>query len=299
MDIEQIVIGVDFSGIMTRAAPWVCRHFAPGAAVTLVHAAERAAVPAFLRDLMPPRAVDAELRDAEQRLREWAADAGLTEPEIVVSEERADTLLLDVTRETAAELMVIGPHAGHERPWQRLGTTAERLLRAAETSLLVVRGPMTEAPKRIVVAVDDAEITARVLATSGALADRFDARLHAVHVLSNAAYSHVLSAEAAEAHSEAEKRRKVEQDMAEEALRWLTELWRNTTHHEHLEIEVPHGVAGDEILHAAERINADLIVIGRYGAGRLIPALLGSVVGSVVHGANCPVLVVADEVKRD
>jgi nucleotide-binding universal stress UspA family protein len=42
----------------------------------------------------------------------------------------------------------------------------------------------------------------------------------------------------------------------------------------------------------ARELSADLIVIGRYGMGQVIPAVLGSVVGSVVAGADCPVLVV-------
>jgi nucleotide-binding universal stress UspA family protein len=41
-----------------------------------------------------------------------------------------------------------------------------------------------------------------------------------------------------------------------------------------------------------------LIVIGRYGVGRVLPTLLGSVVGSVVHGARCPVLVVSEAASR-
>jgi nucleotide-binding universal stress UspA family protein len=45
-----------------------------------------------------------------------------------------------MAREIGADLVVIGAHGGHERPWARLGTTAERPLRAAESSVRVVRG---------------------------------------------------------------------------------------------------------------------------------------------------------------
>ena len=115
-----------------------------------------------------------------------------------------------------------------------------------------------------------------------------------MHVLSNAAYSHVASIEAATSRSEDEARDKVAADMADEAFRWLTALWQNTAKHGKLEIDVPHGVPADEILRIAREFDADLIVIGRYGIGRMLPAFLGSVVGSVVQGADCPVLVVAD-----
>jgi nucleotide-binding universal stress UspA family protein len=115
-----------------------------------------------------------------------------------------------------------------------------------------------------------------------------------VHVISNAAFSHVASIEAALSDSETEAREKVETDMADEAFRWLTTLWQNTTKHGKLEVDIPHGVPGDEILRIAKDFDAQLIVIGRYGIGRIVPAILGSVVSSVVHGADCPVLVVAD-----
>lgn len=296
MDIARVVIGVDFSGVMTRAAPWVRTNFAPTAAVTLVHAAEWPEIPTFLRALVPSGEARhaRELREAAARLCEWQASVGMPDAHIVVREGRADDVLRHVARETASELVVVGAHGGRERPWARLGTTAERLLRAAESSLLIVRGKMGASPKRILVAIDDATITPRVLATAGALADRFDAHLHAVHVLSNSAYSHVASIEAAQSRSDDEAREKVEADMADEAFRWLTALWQNTTKHGKLEIDVPHGVPGDEILRIAKEFDADLIVIGRYGIGRMLPAFLGSVVGSVVQGADCPVLVVSD-----
>jgi nucleotide-binding universal stress UspA family protein len=300
VDTERVVIGVDFSGAMMRAAPWVRSYIAPGNKLVLVHAAERTDIPPFLHSLI---ASDDEFRArdldaAETRLREWRDAAGLCDARIVVREGRADEVLRAVTHETGAELTVIGAHAGRKRPWLRLGTTAERLLRAAESSLLVIRGTMTGAPRRILVALDDATITPRTLATAGSLADRFNARLHAVHVLSNAAYSHLLSMEGIESHNDDDARMKLEADIANEALRWLKALWCKTSRHGKLEIDIAHGVPGDEILRAAEGFAADLIVIGRYGVGRVVPAILGSVVGSVVHGANCPVLVVADPAPR-
>jgi nucleotide-binding universal stress UspA family protein len=291
----RVVFGVDYSVSVAHAAPWVRRWIAPDGEVAVVHAAERALIPAFLREIVPqPDASKRDLDAEETRLRAWAEENGLRGARVIVREAPAHELLLAVAREQSAELTVIGAHSGRERPWMRLGTTAERLLRAAETSLLIVRGAMAESPSRILVAVDDVQITPRVLATAGALADRFDASIMAVHVLSNAALSHIMSMEAIESRTDAERRLKLQADIANEALRWLRELWRNTSQHGKLDVAVPNGVAGDEILRAADDFGADLIVIGRYGIGRAVPALLGSVVGSVVHGASCPVLVVAE-----
>lgn len=289
-----VVIGVDYSPAIERASSWI-RTLVPNAEIVVAHARELAVLPAFLRHIVPaPEYTSREAAADVARLREWTEAHALTGAQVTVREGRADQVLRAVARETQADLIVVGAHRGDEKPWRRLGTAAERLLRAAEASLLVIHPSISTAPRRILVAVDDATITPRVLAIAGDFAERFGASLHAVHVLSNAAYSHMLSMSAAENANDPSRASDVEQEIATEALRWLRALWTNTSEREHLDAEVPHGNPAEEILHAAKRNRADLIVIGRYGAGRVIPAILGSVVGSVVQHAECPVLVVAD-----
>jgi nucleotide-binding universal stress UspA family protein len=52
------------------------------------------------------------------------------------------------------------------------------------------------------------------------------------------------------------------------------------------------GEVGPQICDIAKQYEADLIVIGRRGRGRLQTALLGSVSNYVLHHAHCSVLVV-------
>jgi nucleotide-binding universal stress UspA family protein len=54
------------------------------------------------------------------------------------------------------------------------------------------------------------------------------------------------------------------------------------------------GGAADEILRAADRERADLVVVGTHGRKGFARALLGSVAERVVRGAACPVLTVRD-----
>lgn len=54
-------------------------------------------------------------------------------------------------------------------------------------------------------------------------------------------------------------------------------------------VEVGH--AATEIIRAAERLHADLVVMGTHGRRGLRRALLGSVAESVLRSAPCPVLV--------
>jgi nucleotide-binding universal stress UspA family protein len=297
MKAGAVVVGVDFSVAITHAAPWLRHWLATNGDITLAHAVGRTPLPAFVRGMVS-ELVDGErqLREAQARLREWAQANGLHGAHTIVRDIPPHELLTAVAREHSAELTIVGAHRGDDRPWKRLGTTAERLLRAAETSLLIVRGEMGDGPRHVLVAVDDVLIAERVVAVAGAIADRFEADLRAVHVLSNAAMSHVMSMEAIESRSVATRRANVRADLADIEMRWLRKLWKNTKGHEDVDSVVRYGSPGPEILAAATDFGADLIVIGRYGIGRAIPAIFGSVVGTVVHDAACPVLVVNGDV---
>jgi|SRR6266487_605024 nucleotide-binding universal stress UspA family protein len=55
--------------------------------------------------------------------------------------------------------------------------------------------------------------------------------------------------------------------------------------------EAPKGHEGHAIADQAAKMGADLIVMGSRGRSRLADAVLGSVAGSVIHHASCPVLV--------
>jgi nucleotide-binding universal stress UspA family protein len=57
-------------------------------------------------------------------------------------------------------------------------------------------------------------------------------------------------------------------------------------------IEIHHGNPATEILRAADRLNADIIVLGSHGKGALKYAFLGSVAEKVLRKSQRPVLVV-------
>lgn len=57
-------------------------------------------------------------------------------------------------------------------------------------------------------------------------------------------------------------------------------------------IEIHHGNPAAEILKAADRLNADLIVLGSHGKGALKYAFLGSVAEKVLRKSQRPVVVV-------
>ena len=52
------------------------------------------------------------------------------------------------------------------------------------------------------------------------------------------------------------------------------------------------GAAADSILKEASKLDADMIVIGSHGRGRMHQLLLGSVSEGVMHKSECPILVI-------
>jgi nucleotide-binding universal stress UspA family protein len=301
MSFRTVVIGYDFSASVSRATDWVHRQLAPDARLALVHAVELEPMPSYLQLRFPrkPEWVADEIARADDRLRAAAREHGADEAATVVRAAKPHELLRAHVRAVRADLLVVGAHRDGSRPWKRIGSTTERLLRADDSSLLVARGAMEGPPQRILVAVDDAGVTPVVLSIATDFRRRFAGRLRAVHVLSNAVYSHVASIDAARASSESDAQRQLARDIDDEARRWLREIVAVAGTDEGIDAIVPHGSPSEEVIRAAEEFAADLIVIGRYGVGRVVPAVLGSVLGSVVHGASCPVLVVSDVAARD
>ena len=59
----------------------------------------------------------------------------------------------------------------------------------------------------------------------------------------------------------------------------------------HVDLKVQTGNPADKILAEADRINADIIIIGRRGLGAYAEILLGSVSRNVLHLATVPVMV--------
>jgi nucleotide-binding universal stress UspA family protein len=132
-----------------------------------------------------------------------------------------------------------------------------------------------------------------------AVARRFDARIHILHVLPEvdaAVMNYIATAMGEErlANLELEHKAEVKDGIRQRLHRFAKEelVDRPEDVGRILDIEVHHGNAVDRILDAADRIGADLIVIGSHGKGRLKYVLLGSVAEKVLRKSERPVLVV-------
>jgi nucleotide-binding universal stress UspA family protein len=268
------------------------QQFAPDAELILAHVIDLPRTPTFLRGVAPP---DVERESsarsiAERRLHELASFLTPANARIVVRTGRAHEELAKLAAETGADLVAVGPHGDKPRPWKMLGTTAERLARAAAPAVLVVAHARNAPPRRVLAALDDTTISTTVLDWTKTIAEALGADVTAVHVLPGSAMD-----DAGTASDEADHAARVSPESIGEATRWLAGLVEGWLGRERTNPIVAHGHAGDVILETAREIGADLIILGRRGSGTLIPAIAGSTVSTVLFGAPAPVLVVTEE----
>lgn len=294
MRIEKVVVGIDFSRPGVDAARWVMRHFAPDAEIILAHVIDPPRTPSFLVAGSWQAEVMSSLRnDAASRLREIANSLTAAGARTVVRVGPPHEELAKLAAEIGADLVAVGPHGDRPRPWKMLGTTAERVVRAAAPAALVVANAGAT-PRRLLAAVDDAPIASTVLAWTKDIAEALGADVTVLHVLETTAMGHIRPMMAS-GSDKAEPSTRVSTDARREATRWLEALADAALGRGRAKSMVSEGHAGDSILETARDFGAGLIVIGRRGSGTLIPAVVGSTVSTVLHGAPCAVLVVTEE----
>lgn len=149
--------------------------------------------------------------------------------------------------------------------------------------------------QRILVAMDQSALSEQVFATALGLAQSQGAHLHLAHCFTlplptNLDFGDRYRASAKEFLAIAQDQMDV---TLERTRQWLASLEAQA---QSAAVEVSWdwrgGEAGPQICEIAQQYQADLIVIGRRGRGRLQTALLGSVSNYVLHHAHCSVLVV-------
>jgi len=296
MTLDTILIGIDFSETAVKTAKWASDFFAPTADVILAHVIDPPDQPPFGRHLLPSAdVIEAEAREfATNHLRDVVTFMTPRAPRFEIRLGKPYDQITMLARECGADMIVVGPHDDRPRPSKFLGTTAERIVRTSPVPVLVATNPPTGIPRNILVPVDDLSITPTLLVWTRDLASAFDADVTLLHVWSNAEYSHVASMSYAANAKEADAREEINNELREAGLHWLREIARTGIKRDRVSAAVTHGKPGDATIQLANAMHADLIVLGRRGTGLVAPALLGSTVGSVLHGSPCPVLVVTE-----
>ncbi len=277
---HSILCGADFSPASQTALSYgalLARAYEATVAVLHSHHVE---LPTYLGE-QQWAALQGELQAArasvEQHLRDFAApalgDLAAAAEYVAVDAPPVDGLLQAIA-ERQPGLVVLGSH-GHNRLNQfLLGSVSSAVLREITVPLLVTRHqPHTEPTEahieHILCPVNYTPTATLGLQTAASLAARLGARLSIVHSVEG------------EGDSDAERER---------LCQWVPPqvkadcTWETSP--------VLRGPAADSIVHAAQDMGADLIVIGGRRRSLLTATLLGATTERVVRHATCPVLTV-------
>ncbi len=292
MVLQRVVVGVDFSAPSEAAVRWVARDLAPTAEVVLVHAVDVPEPPSFLRGRFPSHDTLAGTAraGADASLRELGALLGAQRRRLELREGRADEMIAAVAGEYRADLVVLAARGDRSGMRQELGTTAERVARGTPAPVLLARDPLPAAGATVLVAMDDDGLTPDLQHWTTFLAAQFDAAVTGLHVVSETMLGRLVSLAAVVAGTPEPPALGV--GVVEDANVWMRELVAKGLDSTRTRGEVAYGDPAREILAAAERLSATVIVLGRHRAGGVRRQLLGSVADRVLRGASCSVLVV-------
>jgi nucleotide-binding universal stress UspA family protein len=240
--------------------------------------ADRGPIPASVND-----------REREEDLRAWLEPvqrAGI-KTEVLVDQGNAARKIVEHADARHADLVVMGTHGlgGFER--FMLGSVAERVLRKAKCAVMTVP-PAAQAAarvpyKRLLCPVDFSEPSLAALRFAFSLAEEADASMTILHVFDWPADDELF----VERFDVPEFRRFVEDQGRRRLEALMTDdlrIWCKPS------AKLAYGKPYREILDAAAKEDADLIVIGIRGRNPLDLTLFGSTANHVVRRASCPVL---------
>lgn len=199
--------------------------------------------------------------------------------------------IIRVAEEEAAELIVMGEHRKRLLLDMFVGTTIERVVRRGRRPVLMVHRPAGQPYRRVLAAIDGSEPSAQALRAALRLGFAQRGEVVVFHAFqqpgkgspfladrSAAAMAGRAAASAAQAHGEIG--------------RYLDGLGLEGPLPE---IAVAEGAPGEAMRRVADRLSADLAVIGTRGHGAMGRLALGSVAEEALRTLDCDVLVVPSE----
>ena len=188
-------------------------------------------------------------------------------------------------REEAADLIVVGAHGKDFMKDLLLGTTAEKIVRKGDRSVLVVKQAAQSSYRRVLVGVDFSDNSRHALELALRLAPR--AEFHALHVY--AGVEGMLRRAGVTDSGIVRYQREVAKDARQQMELFIRSIDRRR---KPIRREVWNGRAGREITTIARRQRADLVAVGTAGRTGIPYILLGSVAEHVMREAQCDVLAV-------
>lgn len=208
-------------------------------------------------------------------------------PETRVATGKDFVEIIHVARELDVDLVVLGAHGENFlRDWV-LGTTAERVARKGDRSVLVVKQPAAADYRRVLVAVDYSSPSRLALAEARRLAPA--AEVHLLHVFDPWPLE-IMERSRTDPERIAATRYALLNEASDRLRDFVAEFEAAVQPDRTGVLDDPH--AGNAINRHAEAMGADLIVVGSHGQTSLRSILLGSVAEHVLRESACDVCAV-------
>ncbi len=190
--------------------------------------------------------------------------------------------ILEAAQDRSIDLLVIGTRGHKGLARLVLGSTAEALIHRARCPILAI-GPAVGPPmrplnfQRIVYATDFSPEAAKACVFASSFAQDFGAHLYLCHVLPE--------------HPHAMNDQQLNERFISELQKLVPDVAREWCEPECV---LEYGVATDGILLLAQRVNADLIVLGTRRASHWYDTFKTGVAFQVISGSTCPVLTIRE-----
>lgn len=277
--IESLLVATDFSHearfAASRAAMLAKDLDRPRAA--LVHVLDPSTPPEF----------ETQVRSRAQRALDDLAEEIRRDEGLELEPRLLSGRVVDRLAEAAEDFdaVLVGARGAHLLLDFALGRTSERLIRRGRKPVLVVKRRPRAPYRRVLVAVDFSPHSMVAVACAAALAPK--AELHLAHAFEVEFESTLRFTGVADDQVHAYRQRAREQALAAME-RLISELALPA---ERVSRTVAHGYPPRVVLDSAEKLDAQLVVVGKQRQG-LEELLLGSVAVQVLEKARCDVLVV-------
>jgi nucleotide-binding universal stress UspA family protein len=290
--LKRIVVGhdLDVGGeVALGSATALANRF--NAAIRLVHVLEPLdAYQRISHPLTSPYTLDEIAQKTGVRLQSLSASPNLArlQVEYEVRVGKPFVELITAGKSWPADLIVVGGSSRTEEPF--LGSTSERIVRKALIPVMVAKKLLSSEAKTFLVPTDFSACARKAAEEVLVLAKSFSAHVIFLHALDlshsyTVAYAHELGVSVP-----------ISPPLPEEIEpEWETFLAGLPLDKVDWEKSTEEGQAATTIVHQAELMQADLIVIGTHGRSGLPHMLLGSVAEKVVRRASCPVLTIRPE----
>lgn len=278
---KNILMATDLSARSDRALERAVRLArAHGSTLTVVHVVDED-LPASLADAQEQAAGEA-IRGQIGGLE--GGDSASVSIKVVFGRPYAS--ILEMSEDGEADLIVLGVHREDAFKDMFRGTTAERIIRAGNTPVLLVKDHVTEPYRRIMVGVDFSVYSRRAIEFAVKFVPGGDFHLvHAYDVpFKGFLYGHDTRREVSKQH-QAQFEHMVNAEMAS----FLDSL---ETPVPTLQRVAQEGEVRDVIHRQLDKLKPDLLVIGTHGRTGVAHAFLGSVAEDLLRQPPCDVLAV-------